>query len=216
MLALTLVVFAEKVLPSGQRAYSVQLVDVNIIEGVGAETPHGLVQLGGEFDARCPAPIMAQSSCPGRCGSYCALARKHALISRRLGARRFIEVIELDRVFGDPGRSEIVANAADRDHEWVMAENPRYDFTPLVIEARTCIVGHARDNSVNAKLLGRHFCPYDPVHYFLERDVTRIIGRAVIRLPVAPLGRRHLSDICFHRLRITLEVQIARLGGNLP
>ena len=60
MLALTLVVFAEKVLPYGQRAYFDQLVDVSIIEGEGAATPHGLVQLGGEFDARCPAPIMAQ------------------------------------------------------------------------------------------------------------------------------------------------------------
>ena len=36
MLALTLVVFAEKVLPYGQRAYFDQLVDVSIIEGEGA------------------------------------------------------------------------------------------------------------------------------------------------------------------------------------
>ena len=56
ILALALVVFAEKVLPYGQRACFDQLVDVSIIEGVGAEIPHGLVQLGGEFDARCPGP----------------------------------------------------------------------------------------------------------------------------------------------------------------
>ena len=130
-----------------------------------------------------------------RIGTQARIDQPGGWLARRLG----IEVIELDRVFGDPGRSEIVANAADRDHECVIAENPRpYDFTPLVIEARTCTAGQARDDSVNAKLLGRHFCPRDPVRYFLERDVTRIVRRAVIRLLVrsprqASPSRRTLS-----------------------
>ena len=109
------------------------LFRIDLVEPIGHHAANGAV---GSPTARlvAPAPMIATWSWPGRTGSDCVCARRQALTRRRL-TLRLVRGVEADRVLLDAGRTEIVGDAADRDHQRIVRYlADRGDRAPLVVE----------------------------------------------------------------------------------
>ncbi len=108
---------------------------IDAVEPVGDHRAHGAVQLGGEFGAGgAGADDRRRAAGPAAPAPACALARRQALTRRRLNRVACSGVSSGTAYSARARRAEIVGDAADRDHQRVVAEAARRrDLPPLLV-----------------------------------------------------------------------------------
>src|ERR1700692_838670 len=93
------------------------------------------MQLGSQLRARCACADNRQVQLAGTYRRLLCLCADAGIHKEAIEALSMGWGFQLHCIFGNPGRAEVVGDAADRDYQCVVADGPRWgDLTPFVVE----------------------------------------------------------------------------------